>query len=327
MTDLSNGESERPDLRPLTSAPWVSTSNVNESTNGKHRETTGWLRRFFRGTLVRNPAFMFSLAIIILFTFFAIFPQLVAPFNPTVNSLGLRHKPPGYIDSTGALHLLGTDHLGRDVWSRLVWGARASMTIGYVGLLLGGSVGVLLGLIAGFRGGWFDAITMRLVDAYLSFPYILIAIVWATLVEPDIWSLIVIVAVRGWVEFARVTRTQALAVKQRDYVEAARSVGVTGGRIIWRYILPNVMAPILVIAGYQLGRLIILEATLSFLGIGIRPPTPAWGSMLSDARNYISTAWWTVFFPGMAISLIVMSANFMGDSLRDYLDPMLRGRD
>jgi peptide/nickel transport system permease protein len=326
MTHLSNGKSELPDIQPLASARWVPTSNVNESANRTPGESTGWLHRFFQGALVRNPAFMFSLAIMILFTFFAIFPQLVAPFNPTVNSLGLRHRPPGFIDSTGALHLLGTDHMGRDVWSRLVWGARASMTIGYVGLLLGGSVGVFIGLVAGFRGGWFDAITMRLVDAYLSFPYILIAIVWATLVEPDIWSLIVIVAVRGWVEFARVTRTQALAVKQRDYVEAARSVGATGGRIIWRYILPNVMAPILVIAGYQLGRLILLEATLSFLGIGIRPPTPAWGSMLSDARDYITIAWWTVFFPGMAISLIVMSANFMGDSLRDYLDPTLRGR-
>ncbi len=294
--------------------------------NGASGRPLHWWRRSLRGALVGNLAFMFSLVIIVVLTFFAVFPQAVSSFDPTVNSLGLRHKPPGFIDSMGALHLLGTDHLGRDVWSRLVWGARASMAVGYIGLLLGGVVGVFVGLVGGFRGGWFDSLTMRTVDAYLSFPYILIAIVWASLVGTDIWNLILIVAVRGWVEFARVTRTQALAVKTRDYVEAARSVGVGDARIIWKYILPNIMAPILVVAGYQLGRLILLEGTLSFLGIGIRPPTPAWGSMLSDARNYISNAWWTVFFPGMAISLIVMAASFMGDSLRDYLDPVLRGK-
>lgn len=303
----------------------LETSLIIPQNGASGRPVRRW-RRFMRGALVGNLAFISSLAIIVVFTFFAILPEVVSPFNPTVNSLSLRHKPPGFVDSTGALHLLGTDHLGRDVWSRLVWGARASMSVGYIGLLLGGVVGIFVGLVGGFRGGWFDSLTMRAVDAYLSFPYILIAIVWAALVGTDIWNLILIVAVRGWVEFARVTRAQALAVKTRDYVEAARAVGVSDARIIWKYILPNIMAPILVVAGYQLGRLILLEGTLSFLGIGIRPPTPAWGSMLSDARNYISSAWWTVFFPGMAISLIVMAASFMGDSLRDYLDPVLRGK-
>ncbi len=155
---------------------------------------------------------------------------------------------------------------------------------------------------------------------------ILIAIVWAALIGTDMKSLILIVAVRGWVEFCRVVRGQALSLRERDYVSAARAVGATDWRIVVRHILPNTVAPILVVAGYELGRLVLLEATLSFLTIGIRPPTPAWGSMLSDARNYLTQAWWTVTFPGMAISLIVMSANFMGDSLRDRLDPMLRGR-
>ncbi len=281
---------------------------------------------FARGQLASNVSFLLSSVIVLLFTFFAILPQSVTSFDPTLNNLGLRHVPPGFVDSTGQIHLLGTDHLGRDEWTRLIWGARASMTIGYVGLVLGGVVGVLVGLIGGYRGGWFDSLTMRAVDAYLSFPYILIAIVWATLIGTDINNLIIIVAVRGWVEFARVTRTQALALRQREFVTAARSIGVGDFRIILKYILPNTMAPILVVAGYQLGRLILLEGTLSFLGIGVRPPTPAWGSMLSDARNYISSAWWTVFFPGLAISLIVMSASFMGDSLRDYLDPTMRGR-
>ncbi|MGD9316905.1 MAG: ABC transporter permease, partial [Anaerolineae bacterium] len=278
------------------------------------------LRRL-QGGLAGNMAFLVALAIVLLFTFFAIWPQSVAPYDPTVNKLGLRHEPPGHVDDEGNLYILGTDHMGRDVWSRLVWGARASMTVGYMGLLLGGLVGMVVGLLAGYRGGWFDRISMRVVDAYLSFPYILIAIVWAALIGTGIEGLIIIVAVRGWVEFARVARGQAMAMREREFIIAARALGTPEWRIAARHILPNTVAPLLVVAGYQLGRLIILEGTLSFLTIGIRPPTPAWGSMLSDARNYISLAWWTVLFPGLAISLIVMSANFMGDSLRDYLDP------
>lgn len=276
--------------------------------------------------LASNLAFGFSLGIVLLFTIFAIQPQFFAPYDPTVNDLSIRHSPPGFVDSKGNAYILGTDHMGRDVLSRLIWGARASMAVGYIGLLFGGIVGVLIGLVGGFRGGWFDAVAMRAVDAYLSFPYILIAIVWASLIGTDLNNLILIVAVRGWVEFARVTRSQALAVKEREYVIAAYAIGVKDWGIMARYILPNIMAPILVVSGYQLGRLILLEGTLSFLGLGVRPPTPAWGGMLADARNYIASAWWTVFFPGMAISLIVMAASFMGDSLRDYLDPTLRGK-
>jgi peptide/nickel transport system permease protein len=274
-----------------------------------------------RRRLTSRAPFFVSTMIVVVFTFFAIWPQSVAPYDPTVNSLGLRHKPPGYVDEQGNHYILGTDHMGRDVWSRLVWGARASMTVGYLGLLLGGLVGVLLGLSAASIGGWVDSLAMRVVDIYLSFPYILIAIVWAALVGTDLKSLIVIVAVRGWVEFARVTRGQALSIREREYVMAARALGASRMRIALRHVLPNCVAPILVVAGYQLGRLILLEGSLSFLTIGIRPPTPAWGSMLNDARNYIAQAWWTVLFPGMAISLVVMSANFLGDSLRDYLDP------
>ena len=288
----------------------------------------GWLPRWRLGALrehlAGNLAFFFSVAVLVVFTFFAIWPQSVAPYDPTVNNLSLRHKPPGFVDANGGVHILGTDHMGRDVWSRLVWGARASMTVGYLGLILGGVVGTFIGLVAGFRGGWFDLVAMRVVDAYLSFPYILIAIVWAAIIGTDLENLIIIVAVRGWVEFARVTRGQALAIREREYIVAAQAVGVDNLRIVLRHILPNTVAPILVVAGFQLGRLILLEGTLSFLTIGIRPPTPAWGSMLNDARNYMTQAWWTVLFPGMAISLIVMAANFIGDSFRDYMDPTLR---
>ena len=286
-------------------------------------------RRGFRFPNLRSTgslAFLGSAALGLVFVFFAVWPQALAPYDPTVNNLRLRHEPPGVVDPEGGRHILGTDHMGRDVWSRVVWGSRSSMTIGGLGLLVGASIGISLGLLAGFRGGWADRIVMRVVDAFLSFPYILIAIVWAALIGTDMKSLILIVGVRGWVEFARITRGQALSLREREYVTAARAMGASDLRMVVRHILPNTVAPILVVAGYELGRLILLEATLSFLTIGIRPPTPAWGSMLSDARNYMSQAWWTVLFPGMAISLIVMSANFLGDGLRDRLDPTLRGK-
>jgi peptide/nickel transport system permease protein len=179
---------------------------------------------------LRSPgtaAFYASSAIALVFVFLAVWPQSVASFDPTVNDLPLRHVSPGHVDEDGRLHLLGTDHLGRDVWSRLVWGARASLMVGASGLVLGGIVGISLGLLAGYRGGWTDRIAMRIVDAFLSFPYILIAIVWAALIGTDLKSLILIVAVRGWVEFCRVVRGQALSIRERDYVSAALAVGAT----------------------------------------------------------------------------------------------------
>ena len=282
--------------------------------------------RIQKEKLANRAAVVLSSLIILTFTFFAIWPQSVAPYDPTVNKLSVRHQPPGTVDADGQRYILGTDHMGRDVWSRIVWGSRASMTVGYLGLGLGALVGTAIGLAAGLRGGWLDRITMRVVDAYLSFPYILIAIVWAAVIGTDLSSLIIIIAVRGWVEFASITRGQALAIREREFVTAARATGATDLRIAVRHMLPNLVAPILVIAGFQLGRLILLEGTLSFLTIGIRPPTPAWGSMLNDARNYTTQAWWTVVAPGLAISLIVVAANFIGDTLRDYFDPTMHGR-
>ncbi|WP_089936729.1 ABC transporter permease [Candidatus Entotheonella palauensis] len=285
-----------------------------------------WPLRWLSDRWADQVSLFASTGILLVFTFFALWPQAVTTHNPTLNSLSSRHKPPGFVNKKGGVHTLGTDHMGRDIRSRLVWGARASLTVGGLGLAIGGSFGVLIGLLAGYRGGWFDRIAMRIVDAYLSFPYILIAIVWAALVGTDLKNLIIIVAMRGWVEFARVTRGQSLAIREREYITAVRGLGARDLHIVLRHILPNTMAPILVVAGYQLGCLILLEATLSFLTIGIRPPTPAWGSMLSDARNYLNQAWWTVLFPGLAISLVVMATNFLGDSLRDRLDPSLRGK-
>jgi peptide/nickel transport system permease protein len=259
-------------------------------------------------------------------TVLAVWPGLVTSRDPTEQSLMDRHRPPGYTDDAGVVFPLGTDHLGRDLLSRLVFGARASLTVGFAGLALGAGVGVLIGLLGGYRGGYLDRIIVGVIDTYLSFPYILIAIVWASLVGTTLLTLVLIVAVRGWVDFARVVRAQVLSVREREYVTAARGLGAGDLRILGRHVLPNTAGSVLVIAGFQLGRLILLEATLSFLGLGIQPPTPAWGSMLADARLYVTQAWWTAAFPSILISLTVLSTNFVGDSLRDRLDPTLRGR-
>jgi peptide/nickel transport system permease protein len=286
----------------------------------------GWRQRLLRGKLAGHIAFWTAGVILLLFTGLAVWPAAVAPYNPRLGRLADRHKSPGYVDATGGVHWLGTDHQGRDVLSRVIYGAQVSLLVGYSGVIIGGLVGIAIGLLAGYRGGRLDQIAMRVVDAQLSFPYILIAIVWAVTIGSGVLNLVAILAVRGWVEFARVGRGQALAIREREYITAVRALGGGDWRIMLRHMLPNIMAPILVVAGFQLGRLILLEATLSFLGLGVEPRTPAWGSMLSDARGYLNVAWWTATFPGIAIALVVLAANFMGDSVRDRLDPALRNR-
>ena len=285
---------------------------------------SGWRERLLGGKLAGNIAFWAAAAILLAFTGMALWPEAIAPYNPRLGRLADRHKPPGYVDATGGVHWLGTDHQGRDVLSRVIYGAQVSLTVSYSGVIIGALIGIAIGLLAGYRGGAFDQVAMRVVDAWLSFPYILIAIVWAVTIGSGVLNLIAILAVRGWVEFARVGRGQSLAIREREYITAVRALGGGDLHIMLRHLLPNIMAPILVVAGFQLGRLILLEATLSFLGLGIEPRTPAWGSMLSDARAYLNIAWWTATFPGIAIALVVLAANFMGDSLRDRLDPALR---
>jgi ABC-type dipeptide/oligopeptide/nickel transport system permease subunit len=301
----------------------VDASAMGHETLAKGR-LSGWRGRLFGGRLAGNIAFWAAAAILLVFTAMALWPEAIAPYNPRLGRLADRHKPPGYVDATGGIHWLGTDHQGRDVLSRVIYGAQVSLTVGYSGVIIGALIGITIGLLAGYRGGTFDQVAMRVVDAWLSFPYILIAIVWAVTIGSGVLNLVAILAVRGWVEFARVGRGQSLAIREREYITAVRALGGGDLRIMLRHLLPNIMAPILVVAGFQLGRLILLEATLSFLGLGVEPRTPAWGSMLSDARGYLNIAWWTATFPGIAIALVVLAANFMGDSLRDRLDPALR---
>jgi ABC-type dipeptide/oligopeptide/nickel transport system permease subunit len=301
----------------------ISASEMDPELIDKHRLPSFWAQ-LLRGKLAGNLAFWAAGAILLVFTALAVWPEAVAPYNPRLGRLTDRHKPPGYVDAAGEIHWLGTDHQGRDVLSRVIYGAQVSLTVGYSGVIIGAIVGITIGLLAGYRGGTCDQVAMRVVDAWLSFPYILIAIVWAVTIGSGVLNLVAILAVRGWVEFARVSRGQSLVIREREYITAVRALGGGDWRIMLRHMLPNIMAPILVVAGFQLGRLILLEATLSFLGLGVEPRTPAWGSMLSDARGYLNVAWWTATFPGIAIALVVLAANFMGDSLRDRLDPALR---
>jgi peptide/nickel transport system permease protein len=255
----------------------------------------------------------------------ALTAPLLAPHNPERGSLRARLKAPTLEASDGRAHLLGTDHLGRDVLSRMVFGTRVSLTIGFAAVAVGGLVGGLLGLVAGFRGGWVDEVVMTVADAQLAFPFILLAIGIIAVLGPSFPNLIIVVGLSGWVTYARVLRSQVLSLRQREFVSAILGLGGSVPRVLVRHILPNVASTFMVIATLELARAIVLEATLSFLGLGIQPPTPSWGGMIHEGREYLDTAWWISVFPGallMATSLVVSRT---GDWLRDVLDPTLRG--
>ena len=246
---------------------------------------------------------------------------VLAPTTATAQSMVARNQPPGFLSATGIHHLLGTDHLGRDVLSRLLFGVRLSLAVGFAAMIMGGAVGVTMGLIAGYFGGKVDAVIMRLVDVQMSFPFILLAIVFAALWGGGFWQIIIIVSIRGWVDYARLIRGLVLSIKERSFINASRAVGSTTGRILAQHILPHILAPALVIGTFQVGSAIVLESTLSFLGLGIDPPTPSLGGILNDGRNYLSTAWWPVASSGAWLTIIVLAINLTGDGLRDILDP------
>lgn len=279
------------------------------------------LRRFLRSrTAVAASVLFIVLAAI------AVASPWIAPMRPDTVQLALRNSPPGTVASTGARHWLGTDFLGRDVLSRMIYGLRVSLIVGFGAIVLGSVLGVGLGIAAGFLGGRWDAVIMRLVDIQLSFPTILLAIAWVAFIGPSLVSIITIISLTAWVEYARVTRGATLALREQAFIEGAYAAGLSVPRILWKYILPNVLSTVIIVATLQLGRAIILESTLSFLGLGIQPPTPSLGSMLADGRRYLDTAWWVATMPGLAIMLLVLSANLLGDALRDVLDPRHGGR-
>jgi peptide/nickel transport system permease protein len=272
------------------------------------------------GALRRSWMALTGLALLAVFCLAAAGSPWIAPKDPLAQRLALRHRPPGSAAPAGMPHLLGTDDLGRDVLSRMLFGMRISLVVGFGAIVVGALIGVSLGVAAGYYGGAADALIMRLADIQLSFPAVLIAIAWAAFLGTGIVSIVLIIAITSWVQYARLARGMALSLRTLPFVEGARALGLTNLRILQRYILPNLMSAAIVLATLQLGRAVILESTLSFLGLGVQPPMASLGSMLADGRKYLDTAWWVATFPGLAIMGFVLSVNLLGDALRDALD-------
>jgi peptide/nickel transport system permease protein len=265
-----------------------------------------------------------SLSIIGVFVLVAILAPVLSPTDPLSQSLRNRFKPPVWMEGGSAAHLLGTDRLGRDILSRIIWGSRVSLAAGVVTVLLASAFGAAVGLVAGYYGGRTDAALMRITDATLSFPVILLALILAVTVGPSFTNVVVAIAVILWARYARVIRGQVLTLMSLDFIAQARIAGAGAWRIITRHLLPNTLNTLVVLVTLQVGYVIIVEASLSFLGAGIPPPTPAWGSMIAEGREFVTSAWWASAIPGLAILAVVLAFNLLGDWLRDTLDPKLR---
>ena len=276
-------------------------------------------RRRIPGTIVAAGAFVGVLVVV------ALAAPYLAPHNPERGSLRARLAAPTLAAVDGQAYLLGTDHLGRDILSRVIYGTRVSLTVGFAAVTIGGLIGGGLGLTVGFYGGWLDEVVMTVADAQLAFPFILLAIGIIAVLGPSFSNLIIVVGLSGWVTYARVLRSQVLAMRRREFVDAIVALGGSVPRIIVRHILPNVASTFMVIATLELARAIVLEATLSFLGLGIQPPTPSWGVMIQEGREYLDSAWWISIFPGVVLMLTSVVVSRTGDWLRDVLDPTLRG--
>jgi peptide/nickel transport system permease protein len=260
-----------------------------------------------------------GLVLIVVLALIALLAPLIAPADPLKQVLSTRLKPPS------AQHWFGTDQLGRDVLSRMIYGARISLLIGTVVVGLAASLGTIVGLVAGYAGGWLDEGLMRLTDVFLAFPALILAMAISGALGPSLTNAMIAIAIVSWPVYARLVRAQVLSLREREYVEAARSLGASSPRIVWQHILPNTLAPLLVQASFDMGGAILSAAGLSFIGFGAQPPTAEWGVMISDGRNYIVTQPWLSLFPGLAILLTVAAFNLIGDGLRDALDPRLRG--
>ena len=271
----------------------------------------------------RYPVVPLGLLIFLLVIPAALAPQ-IAPYDPLRGSLAKRLKAPVWMEGGTSDHLLGTDKLGRDILSRMIYGARVSLAVSLIAIVVGGIIGVGLGLVSGYFGGKTDAVLMRLVDISLSLPTILLALVLVAAVGPSFGTVITVLVVLLWARYARLVRGETLGIKERDFIARARVAGASHVRIMGRYIFPNVVNSLTVLATLQVGYVILLESALSFLGAGLPRPTPAWGLMIADGRELIVTAWWVSMFPGLAIMLTVLALNLLGDWLRDHLDPKLR---
>jgi len=286
-----------------------------------------------RARIVKKLTFIIPVIILSFMILMAIFADLawlglpdvrLAPYSPTKMSLPDRLMPPFWAEEGSTSHLLGTDKMGRDILSRLIFGARISLSVSLLVILITSAIGTLLGIVAGYLGGRTEAFLMRITDISMAFPPILVAMLLVVSMGPSFFTVVLAISILGWAPYARLIRGETLRLREMDFVAQARIIGCSPFRIMLRHIFPNVINPLIIIMTLQIGLLIIVEASLSFLGVGIPPPAPSWGNMINDGRNLVDTAWWISTFPGIAIGLVVMSGNFLGDWLRDTMDPRLR---
>lgn len=261
--------------------------------------------------------------IILFFVLIAIFAPLLAPYSPDTQNLLGRLKVPG-TTARNVFYLLGSDELGRDLFSRIIYGARVSLAVAFASTILSGVLGTFLGLYAAYRRGWVETLIMRLVDIFLSVPAILLAIITVAVLGPGMINVVLVLALTRWPRYARVAYGQTLGLMNMPYVRLARFMGAGSGRVMLKHLLPNIIGPIIVVATLEFGLMVLFEAGLSFLGLGVQPPTASWGAMLSTGRNYVATAWWIACFPGFCLFLLVLAVNLTGDRLKAWLDPKSR---
>ena len=291
--------------------------------SGQASKSNPGLRKLLKG-LQDNPVNLIALLFVLFVLFAAVFAPWLAPFDPTAQSLRLRLKPPIWLDGSETGHFLGTDALGRDMMSRIIFGARISLLVGLTAVLLQTLIGVSAGLLAGYYGGFVDNVLMRFADVQQAIPFLVLVVAVAAVTGPSLLNTILILGITGWVTYGRVVRAQVLSLKQQEFVTASQAIGGKDRRIMLRHLLPNLIAPITVVGTLTVSSMILVEASLSFLGLGVPPPTPTWGGMVADGRNYLVTAWWVSVTPGIAVFLTVLAINLVGDWLREVLDPTLR---
>jgi peptide/nickel transport system permease protein len=265
----------------------------------------------------KNPLSILGLAVILILAIVALLAPIISPYEPTKIDVYNVLSPPN------TAHPFGTDELGRDLLTRMIWGSRVSLKVGFIAVAIAITIGTILGSIAGYYGGKIDAIIMRFVDIMLAFPTFFLILAVISIVEPNISTIMIIIGITGWMDVARLVRAEFLTLKERDFVLAARAIGASDSRIIFRHILPNALSPVFVAATFGIAGAILIESGLSFLGLGVQPPDPSWGNILTSGKDNITVAWWLSLFPGLAILITVLSYNLVGEGLRDALDPRL----
>ena len=309
-------------MSETTSVPSAASA---QDTNGM---TVSYRRKEFHRamqSMIDSRWALLGMIILIVVTFVAIFGPWLAPFDPNRQNLIMRLREPGMPGAGDLVYWLGSDQLGRDVLSRLLYGARVSLLVGVAAIAVGGTLGTIAGLVSGYFGGWVDDVSMRLGDIQLAFPFILLAIMFLVVLGPGLVNIILVLGIGQWITYARIVRAQTLSLREKEFVDAARAMGDSTYSILFRTILPNIIAPLTVIASLNVAGVILSEAALSFLGLGVPPDVPTWGSMLSESRDHLlSNKWWMAVFPGMAIVFTVLAFNIIGDWLRDFLDPRLK---